>query len=226
MNSENRILIGVYGASGFGREVMPLLQFQLRNSKSFDEKNRSHDLVFVDDKRGGETVNGHRVLSSSDFFKSKNTQKYFNVAIADSKVRERIVESCLSNSVKPFSIIDPACKIYDENKIGDGVILCANTSVTSNVQIGRFVQVNIYTYIAHDCVIDDFVTFAPRVSCNGNVQIRRHAYIGTGAVIKQGSGDRPLVIGEGAIVGMGAVVTKDVPAFTTVVGNPAKPMIR
>ncbi len=38
-----------------------------------------------------------------------------------------------------------------------------------------------------------------------------HAYIGTGAVIKQGTPDKPLMIGKGAVVGMGAVVTKSVP---------------
>ena len=41
-------------------------------------------------------------------------------------------------------------------------------------------------------------------------------------MIKQGTPDQPLVIGKEAIVGMGAVVTKSVPAGATVVGNPAR----
>jgi acetyltransferase-like isoleucine patch superfamily enzyme len=73
-------------------------------------------------------------------------------------------------------------------------------------------------------VIGDFVTFAPSVRCNGNVVINDHAFIGSGAVIKQGSARHPIVIGRGAIVGMGAVVTKSVPAYSTVVGNPARMM--
>jgi len=45
-------------------------------------------------------------------------------------------------------------------------------------------------------------------------------------VLKQGTDDKPIVIGKGAIVGMGAVVTKSVPPFATVVGNPAAPLER
>jgi len=112
--------------------------------------------------------------------------------------------------------------VLDEVSIGEGAILCHFTQLTSNIRIGKYFHANIYSYVAHDCVIGDYVTFAPAVRCNGNVVIEDHAYIGTGAVIKQGSPDKPLVIGRGAIVGMGAVVTKDVPPGVTVVGNPAK----
>ena len=70
----------------------------------------------------------------------------------------------------------------------------------------------------------DFVTFAPGVHCNGNVVVEDHAYIGTGAILKQGQPGQPLVIGKGAVVGMGAVVTKSVAPGATVVGNPARPL--
>ena len=102
-----------------------------------------------------------------------------------------------------------------------GAILCPFVTLTSNIQIGRHFHANLYSYVEHDCVIGDFVTFAPGVHCNGNVVIEDGAYIGAGAVIKQGLPGKPLVIGAGAVVGMGAVVTKSVPSGATVVGNPA-----
>ena len=114
----------------------------------------------------------------------------------------------------------------DEVAIGPGAILCPFVTLTSNIQIGQHFHANLYSYVEHDCVIGNFVTFAPGVKCNGNVHIEDHAYIGTGAVIKQGKPGAPLVIGKGAVVGMGAVVTKSVPAGATVVGNPARVMER
>jgi hypothetical protein len=82
--------------------------------------------------------------------------------------------------------------------------------LTSNIRIGKFFQANIYSYVAHDCIIGDYVTLAPKVCCNGRVKVGDHVYIGTGAIIKNGTSDKFLTIGEGAIIGAGAVVTKDV----------------
>lgn len=96
--------------------------------------------------------------------------------------------------------------------------------ITSDAKIGSSFHANIYSYIAHDCLIGDYVTLAPRVSVNGRVHIGDHVYIGTGATILPGTADAPLVIGEGAVIGAHALVTKNVPAGATMVGMPAKPL--
>ena len=208
-------LIGVYGASGFGKEVMPLVRAQ------FTELNKEH-FVFIDDGQANTDLNGYQVLSYTDFINNSKTDKRVTIAIANSQVREKLVARLDQDSVQHLEIQATNTVILDEVEMGEGSLLCPFTCITSNIKIGKFFHANIYSYVAHDCIIGDYVTFAPGVKCNGNIHIEDHAYIGTGAVIKQGTPDKPLVIGKGAIVGMGAVVTKSVPAGVTVVGNPAR----
>jgi len=205
-------LYGVFGAGGFAREVMPLVRDAVTGS----------EVVFVvEGQNAPRVVNGQPVISADEFFARDATEKHFNIAIADYQVRERIAETALASGATPFTIRARNVVSLDENELGVGAILCPFVTITSNARIGKFFHANIYSYVAHDCVVGDYVTFAPSVHCNGRVVIEDYAYIGTGAVLRQGTDTRPLVIGKGAVVGMGAVVTKSVEPFTTVVGNPA-----
>ena len=212
-------LIGIYGASGFGKEVMPLVR------QHYSQLNQDN-IVFIDDGGRLEQLDGYKVLSYQQFMNHTATQKAVTIAIADSQVREKLNAKLVQDNIEIINVIANNALQYDNITMGKGSIICGFVHLTSNIKIGKGFHANIYSYIAHDCVIGDFVTFAPRVSCNGNVHIEDHAYIGTGAVLRQGTPDKPLIIGKGAIVGMGAVVTKDVPAGATVVGNPAKPLIK
>lgn len=74
----------------------------------------------------------------------------------------------------------------DDVVIGEGACLSPFVILTSNIRIGLCFHANLQSYIEHDCVIGDFVTLAPGVKLNGNVTIGDHAYIGAGAVIRQG----------------------------------------
>jgi sugar O-acyltransferase (sialic acid O-acetyltransferase NeuD family) len=212
-------IYAIYGASGFGREVMPIARDQLKASGI--EVGR---LVFIDDQPGNDFLNGVRVLNYRSFLELDASERHVSVAVADSKTRRSIVARCQADSITPWTIAATNVVKWDDVVVGEGAILSAFVTLTSNIRIGRYFHANIYSYVAHDCVIGDFVTFAPSVKCNGNVVIEDHAYLGTGAIIKQGQQCNPLVIGRGAIVGMGAVVTKSVPAGLTVVGNPARPL--
>lgn len=213
-------LYAVYGASGFGREVMPMARAQLRSTGVPDGR-----LVFVDDGAGhGEILNGQRVIRYETFLTEPASMRYAALAIANDVVREKLADRLRADGVSPWSLAAPNVVVLDDVEMGEGALLCPFVTLSSNIRIGRQFHANLYSYVAHDCVIGDFVTLAPGVKCNGNVVIEDHAYIGTGAVLKQGKPGKPLMIGRGAVVGMGAVVTKDVPAGATVVGNPARIM--
>lgn len=212
--------VAVFGASGCGRGVMPFARTQWAAS------GQPHELVFVDDNPPASEINGHAVLTYARWLQRQTSSRHINIAIANSAVRQKVVERCMADGVEFFEVRAPNVVQLDDVQLGEGAILCPFVTLTSNIRIGRHFHANLYSYIEHDCVIGDFVTFAPGVKCNGNIVIEDHTYIGAGAILKQGQPGNPLVIGRGAIVGMGAVVTNDVPAGATVVGNPAKLLLK
>ena len=125
------------------------------------------------------------------------------------------------------------CEIGDESRIGTFV------EIQRGATVGRRCKISSHTFVCEGVVIEDEVFVGhsvcfindrlPRATNpDGTVQterdwalertiVRRRASIGSGAVMLCG-----VDIGESAIVGAGAVVTRDVPAGATVVGNPAR----
>ena len=190
---------------------MPLLRAQYPKT----------ELVFIDDGHAPGYVNGHNILTWNDFLERQAGEKAVTIAIAASQTRQTLAEKCAAANIPLIEARAASVVQMDEVVIGEGACLSPFVTLTSNIRIGRCFHANLYSYVEHDCIIGDFVTFAPGAKVNGNVTIGDHAYLGSGAIIRQG-----LTIGAGAIVGMGAVVTRDVPPGVTVVGNPAKPLIK
>ena len=205
----------IYGCDGFARETLPSLRRQVGNTA---------DIVFVDDdeKKIGESVHGCDVIGFETLCESSHRDRLISVAVAHTRIRERLVERCTRRGFEFATIRDTSHIQFENVSVGEGAILCANTVITGDSEIGSHFHCNIFSYVAHDCRIGNFVTFAPRVSCNGRVEIDDYAYIGTGATLRQGDHSRPLRIGTGAIVGMGAVVLNDVSDGEVVVGNPGR----
>ncbi len=205
----------IYGTGGFAREVMPILKEQCPNEEN----------IFIVHKKYMQTensINGCPLMSYEDFIKISSRDKNVTIAISDTAIRAKVSDQVDNDHIKQKNIISKTSITMDNVSISDGVIICPFVTLTSNIKIGKNFHANIYSYVAHDCLIGENVTFAPSVKCNGNVIIEDNVFIGTGAIIKQGKKDNPLVIGANSIISAGSFVTKNVSKSTTVFGNPAK----
>lgn len=202
----------IFGTGGMGRDLI------LSAREMLAARGGPQPLVFATDA-GGEPVCGIPVIRADEIADEDEVV----VAIGQSAARAAVSARLRG---RPGRLVAPSALVGPDVELGEGAVLCAFSTVTASVRIGRQFQANIYSYVTHDCVIGDNVTFAPRASCNGNVHIGDGAYIGSGAVLRNGRPGAPLVIGEGAVVGMGAVVTASVAAGSVVVGNPARPIER
>ena len=205
----------LYGYGGFGREVMPILKNLYPNDKN----------IFVVHKEfmpEHSDINSTEIISFEDFLDIPNHEKNISITIADPIKRSALSKEIDSNKITRKTIISKNSLIMDNVEISDGAIICPFVTLTSNIRIGQNFHANLYSYVAHDCIVGNNVTFAPSVKCNGNVIIEDNVFIGTGAIIKQGKKDNPIVIGANSIISSGSFVTKNVSESTTVFGNPAK----
>lgn len=205
--------MAIYGAGGFAREVAPLLA-------------DDDDVVFVSDvpAEQGEIVNGIEVIGFDSLRAATHNSREVVIAVGSPDDRRNIARRCVDAGLRFGNICAATSRRLVDVRLGEGSIVCDYSLITANARIGAHFHLNIYSYVAHDCRVGDFVTFAPRVCCNGNVWVEDNVYVGTGAIIREGERGRPRHIGAGAVIGMGAVVTRDVAPGTTVVGVPARPV--
>lgn len=210
-------IFAVYGASGCGRSLMPVAKEYL------EKQDKQAELCFIDDSLSEEAkINGYRAMNYEAFKQQEYAEKAVLIAIASGQIREKICNKLTADDIKLWSVISQSAVIMDSVSVEEDCAISPFVTLGSNVQIGKSFHANLYSYVEHDCVIGDYVTFAPSVKCNGNVHIGNHTYVGAGAMIKQGTPDKPLKIGKNVVIGMGAVVINDIPDDVTVVGNPAR----
>lgn len=206
--------IAIYGAGGFGREVLTLINDINKIDNKYDVQGFYDDGHSVD-----EEVNGYKILGGINALNSVSESVSVVLAIGTPGIKRRILEKIINPNVKYPTIIHPSVMIGDEKyvSIGQGCIICGGTIITTNIIINDFVILNLSCTVGHDTVIGRYSAFMPSVNISGEVQIGEGVYVGTGAkIINQ------LSIGSDTIIGAGAVVAKDIPSNCTAVGVPAK----
>jgi sugar O-acyltransferase (sialic acid O-acetyltransferase NeuD family) len=216
MSETNRLDLVIFGADGFAREVAAWAEHATFGAVAF------RLVAFIDDPNPGGMLRDRPVLHSRDV--SEVGEPVFVVAVGSPGLRQRIAAEAEAAGLRAAPpLVHPTVDLDLERvSIGDGTVVCPRCTLTTDIEIGRHAQINLHCTVGHDVRLGDYATLAPGVHISGRVSVGRGAYFGTGAVTIDGTRDKPLVVGEDAVVGAGAVVTKEVPPAVTVVGVPAR----
>jgi sugar O-acyltransferase (sialic acid O-acetyltransferase NeuD family) len=211
------VKVGVFGASGFSREVADIL------NPFADE------LVYIDLNPETTRYFGKPVVNETKIPQLKEQGFLFVIGAGDNTTRQKIFnrypDLLFPNIVHPTASMGHGQ--LERLQMKKGNIITAGVRFTNNIEWGDFGIFNLNCTVGHDCIIQDFVNIAPGANISGNVWIEQGAYIGTNAAVLQGkSAENKIRIGKFSVVGAGAVVTKDVNDNATVVGIPAKSIHR
>jgi len=201
----------IYGSGGLGREVMAIV-LQL---------DQWEPLGFVDDgDTRDKTIEGYPILGTSSFLDTITEETDLVMGIGNPVVRAAIIRKINNPKIKYPVIIHPSVinMAPAANKIGEGTVITAGVIMTTNVEIGDHVLINLACTIGHDSRVGDFTCVMPGVNISGEVEIGKEVMVGTGAKILN-----QVKVGDRCKVGMAAAVTREVAPDTTVAGVPAKP---
>jgi sugar O-acyltransferase (sialic acid O-acetyltransferase NeuD family) len=210
--------INIYGASGFGREVAWLVDDCAAAGAGIQVA------CFIDDDetKYGILLNDIPIMGMEEA-QRKLPDALVVAGVGVPAVRERLMDKAATSGFYFATLIHPRVEMSRWVEIGEGSVICAGCILTTNIILGRHVQINLDCTIGHDVIMDDYTTLAPGVHISGCVHIGKRTYVGTGAVIINGTQDTPLVIGDDVIIGAGSCVTKSI-THGTWGGVPARPL--
>lgn len=181
------------------------------------------DICFIDDKYAdlneimGLPVVGD--LSSVQELKGDGVE--FIVAIGDNQTRLKLHQDIAENGGQLVSVVHPSAAVSRSAVVQPGTAIMAQSAINARTTIGVACVVNTGATIDHDCQIESGVHISPGAHLAGGVSVGERAWIGIGASVINN-----VSIGSAALVGAAAAVLSDVPANRTVVGIPAREIVR
>lgn len=191
----------IYGASGHSKVIIEII-----------EKSGGIINALFDDDPLKETLLNYSVTNNKSVLDTPDV--YWIIGIGDNKIRKKVAKA---NSLMYGTVIDSKATISERIEIGKGSVVMAGATVNSSTVIGKHVIINTNASVDHDCLIGHYVHVSPNATLCGGVSVGEGSHIGAGAVIIPG-----IRIGKWVKIGAGAVIIKDVPDFSTVVGNPGR----
>lgn len=213
-NNSNILTIGIFGTSGFAREVADICHIL-----GYEQ------IIFIDRQVKTDKYFDYPLIDEKNIEQLTLSESHFVIGTGDNQLRKRIF--CKFPTLEYVNLIHPTSSfgINQKSIMGDvkGNIITAGVRFTNNIVIGDFGIYNLNCTIGHDCIINDFVNISPGSNISGNVHIKEGVFIGTNASVIQGEFiSKKLEIGCNSIIGAGAVVTRSIPSNSLAVGIPAK----
>jgi sugar O-acyltransferase (sialic acid O-acetyltransferase NeuD family) len=175
-------------------------------------------LLDDNDALHGASLAGAPVLGGSDLIESLKVRGVTHLAFAfgDNRAREALIRRAVAAGLAPANAIHPSAIVAEGVELGGGIWMAAGAIVNPGSRIGDGVVINTGATVDHDCVLETCCNISPGCHLSGRTRVGRYAFLGTAAATLP-----DVVIGEGATVGAGAVVIRDVRPGATVVGVPA-----
>lgn len=198
----------IYGAGGFGREVVSWLRTDSRAGMC--------PVAFIDDAETSTECAGLPVGTLADMAKRYPAAGVI-VALGGGDSRYSAAERIEAAGLRPESYMHSSVLAGERVEIGRGSLIMPGSILTCDIRIGAFVVVNCSCNIGHDVEIGRYSTLLGNNSLNGEVKVGEFVTIGSRATIHPGRR-----IGDRSIVGIGSVVIKSVRENITVFGAPAK----
>jgi sugar O-acyltransferase (sialic acid O-acetyltransferase NeuD family) len=150
-------------------------------------------------------------------------QIYGLAAVGGSNGRDRVeLQKFMAvHNVLPITAIHPTAFIARDAQLGSSCQILAHATICAESMVGDACIINSSAIVEHECVLGTGVHIGPGAKLAGLVEIDEFSFVGTGAIILP-----RIKVGKNVIVGAGAVVTKNIDDNVTVVGNPARPLMK
>ena len=201
----------IVGASGCGREIADYAEHINAVTPTYEI------LGFLDDNL--HALDGIRcaypVIGTIADHVPDGTAGYA-MGIASPKIKKKLSALLEAKGAEFVSVIHPTTTISSSAVLGKGLVTYPNSKIGAGAVLGDFVTLQ-STIVGHDVHAEDFVTISSSCGLTGGVKLEEGCFLGDHAAVSIG-----LTVGQGAYVGIGSVVIRDVEPWKKVFGNPAR----